>query len=53
MTEGKKVSIATDRDIGNHKTIGEQGKKESIATDRDIGNHKTIGKEGKKGEHRD
>ncbi len=27
MTEGKKGSIATDRDIGNHKTIGEQGKK--------------------------
>lgn len=27
MTEGKKGSIATDRDIGNHKTIGERGKK--------------------------
>ncbi len=27
MTEGKKGSIATDRDIGNYKTISEQGKK--------------------------
>ena len=27
MTEGKKGSTATDRDIGNYKTIGEQGKK--------------------------
>ena len=49
MTEGKNGSIATDRDIGNHKTIGEQGKKGSTATDRDIGNYKTIGEQGKKG----
>ena len=27
MTEGKNGSTATDRDIGNHKTIGEEGKK--------------------------
>lgn len=33
MTEGKNGSIATDRDIGNYKTIGEQGKKGSTATD--------------------
>lgn len=33
MTEGKKGSAATDRDIGNHKTIDKQGKKGSTATD--------------------
>ena len=27
MTEGKNGSTATDRDIGNHKTIGKEGKK--------------------------